>query len=82
MAKKRKRVSVKFKIDKGIKMPNGSVNTKSSKYRWGDLKVGDSVLLNTPSAGYFHAKKATKDLKPRQFKAKTVEGGVRVWRIK
>lgn len=81
MAKKRKRVSVKFKIDKKIPMP-GRAKNHSSKYRWSDLKVGDSVLLNTPSAGYFHAKKATKGLKPRQFKAKTVEGGVRVWRIK
>lgn len=59
-----------------IKLP------KSRKYPFSTMKVGDSFFLEgklgtiAPSASQYN-----KSLAPKKFCCRTVEGGVRVWRV-
>lgn len=74
-----------YKIEKNIPI-NGYVQltARKDKYPFRFMKIGDSFFakekkMNTISvsvAGY------NKKLFPKRFAARTVEGGVRVWRVK
>ena len=80
-----------YKIDKGI--PLCGPSSKSNKYPFDQMKVGDSFVAPHPDAKKARqnalARNAGQYRKPpkhmpvqRHFVTRTVEGGVRVWRVK
>ena len=77
-------VPMAIKIDKNIPMPNsGKKNVERSKYPFSRMKVGDSFFapckMWTISAS---VGKYNKALAPKRFSARSIDGGVRVWRVK
>jgi hypothetical protein len=80
-----------YKIDKGIPLHGRS--NKSSKFPFNQMKVGDSFFAPHPDAKKARqnalARNAGQYRKPpkhmpfqRHFVTRTVEGGVRIWRVK
>jgi hypothetical protein len=72
-----------FTIEKGIPIPSASFGTP--KYR--QLGIGDSVLIPCEK-GSIEGRRAmavagslNQRLKPSRFVSRTVEGGVRIWRV-
>ena len=77
-----------YKIDKGITMPRPP---RGHLYPWHDMEPGDSFLLpcepaerervgnRARNAGASFAKKRGLDWK---FSIRSVEGGMRIWRVK
>lgn len=71
----------RYDIDKGILYPL----EKLQKYPFKELEIGDSFFDNTstPETVRQHVHIANHRLKPKRFSSrKTMEGGVRVWRLK
>lgn len=75
-----------FKIDKGIPLPPRGANGPRSRYPLADLEVGDSFFA--PVVNGQEPRELLRRLsglpathKPKRFAMRTVEGGVRVWRI-
>jgi hypothetical protein len=79
-----------FKIEKGIPLCRPS--SKSNKYPFDDMEVGDSFFAPHPEAknarmsalarnkGQY--KKLPKHIPvQRRFATRTVEGGIRIWRV-
>jgi hypothetical protein len=72
---------MKFKIDKKIPLP--SRGQQITKYPFIDLDIGDSFLIpektviQTNGLCYYAGKRLKK-----KFVSRTVNGGVRIWRIK
>lgn len=70
-----------FKIEKGIPVPgHGAVR---SKYPFDAMLVGESFLVGPPTTLAQVSRAASKAgaRMGRKFATRTVEGGVRVWRI-
>lgn len=69
-----------FKIDKGIELTE-AVTRGNNKYPWDEMEIGDSFFV---PGRKLHNFLATLDNRNRKngahFVARTVEGGVRVWR--
>lgn len=76
------RPSIDFKIEKGITLPPKH-NLNERVYRYDLMEVGDSVLIssrpgsNSTSVSVSGYSKKT----GKKFTTRTVEGGIRVWRI-
>lgn len=70
-----------IKIERGIKPPKPRRGRKPL-YPWADLKVGESFLAENKSIRNFRgmASNMGRTLK-RQYQAKEVPEGVRVWRV-
>ena len=74
-----------YAIEKNIPTPELRFpRKKTAKYPFAKMKVGDSFFvpegkLNriSTSMAYFHNHN-----KPKRVTARTIEGGVRIWRIK
>lgn len=67
-----------IKIDKGIPMPQ-----ISKKMPYKDMEVGDSFFVPGMTAKKVGSNLAyAKEKTGFQFTSRTVDGGVRVWRIK
>lgn len=71
-----------IKIDKGIPFPGDGPVGRKSIYPWLQMAVGDSFvfsgpLVNAQAAATYNTGKGNK-----VFKARALNGGVRVWRIK
>ena len=67
-----------YEIEKNIEIPSN----KHQKYPWDDLEVGDSFLM--PDGNLNQARSASNSWAMRhnvEFAVRTVDGGVRVWRI-
>ena len=67
-----------FKIENGIPIP------PKSRYAWHEMKIGDSVFLPLTSAASISSSlnwAKTKMGGGANFTVRTVDGGVRVWRI-
>lgn len=76
----------KYPIEKGIEPPLGGSRTKQFKYPFHLMEVGDSFLI--PCADEATEERAYRRMaalygrhKPKRFKCRKVDGGVRVWRI-
>lgn len=73
-----------FEIEEGIPIPNrtGRGGGRPLKYRWHEMKVGSSMFLpgrtSSDIGGYLTTVKLRTGF---QFTSRSVEGGVRVWRI-
>lgn len=68
-------------IDKDIPIPQRK--TRKSKYPFPYLEIGESFLMEGSSNGFAQSRIAyiKKTGCPYKFTTRTVEGGVRVWRI-
>lgn len=74
-------METKITIEKGIPIPNDG-RGRIPKYPWNEMEVGDSFFaagMTTKELGssLVGARKRT----GKNFTSRTVEGGVRVWRI-
>jgi len=70
----------KIRIEKRIPIP--VLCHKDAKYPWGKLEIGDSFLvpgkrITSITSGMRRARRRYK----KKFTARTVKGGVRVWRV-
>jgi hypothetical protein len=76
-----------IEIEKNIEIPAIQHGNKGNhKYPWLEMEVGDSFFTNKISKnkkGYYRdiCHPANKAYSPRKFSQRTVEGGLRVWRI-
>lgn len=68
-------------VDKEIPIPRKQ--RKHAKWPWHELEVGDSFLMPEKSinAATAHANTASKST-GHKYTCRTVEGGVRIWRVK
>lgn len=64
-----------IEIEKGIPVPE-KVRTRSGKYPWDSMEVGDSFKLDGRTKKVIVPAR----LKPKIFRQAAVEGGWRVWR--
>jgi hypothetical protein len=74
-----------IKIDKGLPLPTRKYGSgRPPKYPWGEMDVGDSFyapgVRRQSMSGL--ALRAQKSLPGKKWAVRTVEGGVRVWRVK
>ena len=71
-----------FKIDADVPMPEPATSTRTSKYPWQLMDVNDSFLV--PDGNVKSLKTTAYAAGKRygaKFRAKEVEGGVRIWRV-
>lgn len=74
-------------IDKNIPVPvNDGLGAKQRKYPFAEMEIGDSFFI--PSTGYHDRLRKARSLnaqfrrfKPKRFALRSVDDGVRVWRI-
>jgi len=74
-------MNAQFKIEKGIPLPKAG---RQTKWPFVDMAVGDSVFIEGQGSdgnAYAAARKLKKRY-GREFIAKAINGGVRIWRIK
>lgn len=74
-----------FKIEKNIPLPTNIRRAgRKGKYPFGLLKAGDSFLVPEGKMKTISVSLANhnKKMKPKQFTARTVKDGIRVWRVK
>lgn len=72
-----------IKVEKGIPIPEKPrKGGKPAKYPWATMDVGDSFFVEgVPLANFASGAYNAAKLLNRKFSLRTVEGGVRVWRI-
>ncbi len=71
-----------IEIDRNVPMPaKPHAGGRPSIYPWAELEIGDSFFVPDKKSSNCGAWMAGK-LLGRKFSARTVDGGVRVWRIK
>lgn len=77
-----------FKIEKGVPMPEPGVSPgRPRKYNWPAMEVGDSVFsagdfARIDECNAYSAARVWGTRNGRKFAGRTVEGGVRIWRVK
>ncbi len=72
-----------MKIEKDIPIPKGEGRGRKPHYPFGCMEVGDSVFFegkNTGSKEYVAAN-ALGAYHGKKFSGRTVDGGLRVWRV-
>lgn len=69
-----------IKIETGVPMPTKGRGAPR-KYPWYEMNVGDSFLVPGKTHKRWHATAKAERLTGFKFSVRTVEGGVRVWRI-
>lgn len=67
------------KIERNVPMPEK--NLGATKYPWGDLKVGDSFVVQNGTNGRQLCIQATMTRTPKRFESRIVKGVCRVWRV-
>lgn len=71
-----------MKIEKNIPIPG--VNTGKYKYPWKSMDVGDSIFVPEQKilGGAYSSAKAYGRKFGKKFSARSVDSGIRIWRIK
>lgn len=73
-----------FPIEKGVEIPKitrvGS-GGNNRKYPWNEMEIGDSFFVPGANARQFGTTSQASKRTGKRFTMRTVEGGVRVWRI-
>lgn len=70
-----------YEIDKDVPVPTNAVGG-SPKYPWGTMERGDSFFVpNVPKGRLTAAVWAAQKKSGFRFTTRTVDGGIRVWRI-
>lgn len=79
----KKKPNTVIRIEKGVPIPTKTNEGRPRIYPFDELKVGESFFVNGKTAGFISG---SRDQAQRRtgfvFAARTVEGGVRVWRTK
>ena len=75
-----------FKIEKNVPMVTVQSNInrhRARKYPFEFMDVNDSFFVRNGSMGTLSASvgRYNRDMNPKKFSARTVSGGVRVWRV-
>jgi hypothetical protein len=72
-----------FKIEKSISIPPTGVGGRVGKYPWAEMEVGDSLFIPGKTAYSMGSTPSGWAARhpPYKFLCRTVDGGVRVWRI-
>jgi hypothetical protein len=77
-----------FKIEKNVPYRGSEPKIWTRKYPFNELEVGDSFFVpakdNTPASRHYVQSLICayyKKLRPKKFTARSVEGGIRVWRL-
>lgn len=81
-AEREDEVTEKFKIEKNVPIPPKNRNGVGPKYPWPDMKVNDSFFAPDRKIQNFSAPRLYARKHNMKFKCRTVDGGVRVWRVK
>lgn len=70
-----------IQIDKDVPFP-GAPTKRAPKYPWATMEVGESFLVTAPPK-YFQSMvgHAGRLHKGRKFACRSIDGGIRVWRI-
>ena len=72
-----------IKIERNVPIPKNNSGGTPYKYPWVELKVGDSFLAPNITVNVIGGSKRPAEKKTGfKFVCRTVNGGVRVWRIK
>ena len=74
-------MSDEIKIDDGIPLPKRPGGGRIAKYPWDRLEVGQSFFVPTPPKYLASMASAAGKKRGRRFSSRTVDGGVRVWRV-
>ena len=70
----------KYKIESGIPKPGWA--SHKCIYPFGDMKVGDSFLVTVEDAGKVSSAASKYGaLHKKRFSTRTVDGGIRIWRV-
>ena len=73
----------KFKIEKNVPIPpKRGIGSGVLIYPWPDMKVNDSFFAPDRKIANFSAPRLYGRKHNMKFKCRTVDGGVRVWRVK
>jgi hypothetical protein len=75
-----------FKVESGIPMPTPTYGGGANVYPWNDMGIGDSFFVATDGSKRANSRvgSAASQRSRRvghRFAVRTVEGGVRVWRV-
>ena len=70
-------------IEKNIPTPEGSGSGRPAKYPFTKMEVGDSVFIAGGRQGCneLNAAKVYANRTGKRFSSRTVDGGLRIWRI-
>lgn len=69
-------------VESGIPLPNKGHVGAAPKYPWAEMKVGDSFFVKGTTTRAFSAQVARRArMDGHKYSVRTVDGGVRVWRI-
>ena len=69
-----------YEIEKGIERPEIARPDRVTKYPWSMLEIGDSFFVPNKKPGRVGAAVRAKKF-GFKFSERTVDGGVRIWRI-
>lgn len=69
-----------IQIDTNVPLPRAKRAPWSKKYPWHGMKVGDSFFVPAGNLKSLRASASIQKAKGEAYIARTVEGGVRVWR--
>lgn len=74
-----------FEIERGVPVPKRNQSRRESKYPCAEMEIGDSFFIPAGQvkapAAYAVAVSANKRFPERKFVPRTVEGGMRIWRV-
>lgn len=71
-----------FKIEHGIPIPRKASSGRRAKYPFADMKPGDSIFLPGKKVNALGSILTPHRRKGLKFTTRSVDGGVRVWRVK
>lgn len=70
-------------IETNVPMPKANGKGRPAKYPFGEMDIGDSVFIEGQAVGgsaYLSAMQHAR-LHSKKFTGRTVEGGLRIWRV-
>lgn len=70
-----------FKVEKDVPVPNSGRGRKAS-YELPDMEIGDSFFIEGETSKYLARLFYQKKKKKYKLTARTMDGGVRIWRVK
>ena len=70
-----------FKIEKGVPLPRKTGRDGQNLYPWPEMEIGDSIFLPGKTIKDSNAGLQYGRAHGKKFTARSVEGGIRVWRV-
>ena len=76
----------RYIVEDGVQIPEKKTNARQSRYPFGTMQVGQSVLITDRKPdtvnSAIQAIKRQPEHRDKKFVKRKMEGGVRVWRVK